>query len=136
MNQEPVTITYSIEDILLRLERNINQRFEQLEQKFDQRFEQIDRRFEQLEQKFDKKFEQLEQKLDKKFDELVKKIERLQEDVNDLRAKHAGLTEKIGGLDKRIENQEFVNRGVVVGLILAFLAGLAKLFGIIGNPNL
>ncbi len=134
MNQEPITVTYSLEDVLLRLERNIDQRFEQLEQKFDRRFEQIDRRFEQLEQKFDQKFEQLEQKFDKKFEQLEKKIDQLQEDVNDLRAKQAALTEKVVGLDKRLENQEFVSRGILVGLILAFLAGLAKLFGIIGNP--
>lgn len=40
---------------------------------------------------------------------------------------------KIDGLDKRLGNQEFLNRTVVVGLLLAILGGLAKLFGFAGN---
>ncbi len=46
----------------------------------------------------------------------------------------ARIEEKLEGMDKRLENQEFITRGIIVGLILAFLAGFAKLFGIIGNP--
>jgi hypothetical protein len=41
---------------------------------------------------------------------------------------------KLKGIGKRIEFQEFVNRGVLIGLIVAILGGLAKMFGIIGNP--
>ena len=35
---------------------------------------------------------------------------------------------KLDGLGKRLENQEFLSRSVVVGLVLAFAAGLVKLF--------
>ena len=35
---------------------------------------------------------------------------------------------KLDGLSKRLENQEFLSRSVVAGLILAFVAGLVKLF--------
>ena len=34
----------------------------------------------------------------------------------------------LDGLGKRLENQEFLSRSVVVGLVLAFAAGLVKLF--------
>lgn len=36
-------------------------------------------------------------------------------------------------LDKRITNQEFTNRGVLIGLILALLGGAVKIFGWMPN---
>ena len=43
------------------------------------------------------------------------------------------LDTKVEQLDKRIGNQEFTNRGVLVGLILVILGGAAKFFGLIPN---
>ena len=101
MSNEPVTVTYSLEEVLTRLE-----------QKIDSRFAQIDQRFAQVEQK----------------------IDSLQQDVTDLKVGQARLEEKVDGISKRLDYQEFINRGVIVGLILAVLAGLSKIFGLIGNP--
>ena len=39
------------------------------------------------------------------------------------------LDEKVTGIGKRLENQEFLNRGVLAALIVALIAGAAKLFG-------
>jgi outer membrane murein-binding lipoprotein Lpp len=44
------------------------------------------------------------------------------------------LDTKVDQLDKRVGNQEFTNRGVLVGLILVILGGAAKFFGMIGKP--
>ena len=33
------------------------------------------------------------------------------------------------GISKRLDNQEFLNRGVAVAVLAALLAGSAKLFG-------
>ena len=44
------------------------------------------------------------------------------------------LDEKITGIDKRLDNQEFINRGILVGIILALFAGVVKLFGFFPNP--
>ena len=41
--------------------------------------------------------------------------------------------EKVKGIEVRVNNQEFLNRAVVIGIILALLSGAAKMFGIIGN---
>ncbi|MFM7438162.1 MAG: hypothetical protein ACKO2V_06085 [Snowella sp.] len=43
---------------------------------------------------------------------------------------------KLDGLDKRLDTQEFINRSVVVGLVLAIAAGVVKLFfpGFPGSP--
>jgi chromosome segregation ATPase len=39
------------------------------------------------------------------------------------------LDEKVSGIGKRVENQEFLNRGVLTALIIALIAGAAKIFG-------
>ncbi|MCP2730461.1 hypothetical protein [Limnofasciculus baicalensis] len=44
------------------------------------------------------------------------------------------LGEKVDGLAKGIDNQEFVSRGVLIGLIVAIAGGAAKLFGFFPNP--
>ena len=44
------------------------------------------------------------------------------------------LDTKVEQLDKRVGNQEFTNRGVLIGLIVVILGGAAKFFGMIGNP--
>ena len=44
------------------------------------------------------------------------------------------LNTSIKELDKRVSNQEFTNRGVLIGLILALLGGAVKLFGWMPNP--
>ncbi|MGV2830321.1 hypothetical protein [Myxosarcina sp. GI1(2024)] len=44
------------------------------------------------------------------------------------------LDTKVEQIDKRIGNQEFTNRGVLIGLVVIILGGAAKFFGIVGNP--
>jgi hypothetical protein len=44
------------------------------------------------------------------------------------------LDEKITGIGKRLENQEFIGRSIFVGVILALLAGAVKLFGFPPSP--
>ncbi|MFM7190273.1 MAG: hypothetical protein ACKOX2_05575, partial [Microcystaceae cyanobacterium] len=43
------------------------------------------------------------------------------------------LDEKVTGFGKRLENQEFVNRGILTALIIALIAGVAKFFGFMPN---
>ena len=88
--------------------------------------------------------------------EILKEIrtdqKKLLEEVNELKLGQAkiegkieALDEKLSGqikaldtkveqLDKRVGNQEFTNRGVLIGLIVVILGGAAKFFGIVGNP--
>ena len=44
------------------------------------------------------------------------------------------LDTKVEQLDKRVGNQEFTNRGILIGIVVIILGGAAKLFGLIGNP--
>jgi hypothetical protein len=113
--------------------------------------------------KFDQKLDRLEQKIDnvakdvnelkvsvakteaelrgdiKVLNESVARTEAgLRGDIKALDEKLSGeiktLGEKTDGLSKRLDSTEFVNRGILIGLIVAILGGLAKLFGLVGNP--
>ncbi|MEB3338788.1 MAG: hypothetical protein VKJ46_15065 [Leptolyngbyaceae bacterium] len=100
MTNPPPTLTYSLEEILTRLE-----------------------------QKIDKQFTEVNQRLDKVDDRLTKLEIGQAETREKLSGEIRTLDEKIDGIGKRLDNQEFINRGVIVGLIVGLLAGVAKAFG-------
>jgi hypothetical protein len=85
--------------------------------------------------KLDAKVDRLEEKFDTKFDKIVQELSNFKtktaEDFGAVRADIAGLDAKVEGLGKRIDTQEFINRGVIVGLLLALLGGFAKIFGFV-----
>ena len=69
----------------------------------------------------------------KKMLEVKDGISELKIEITEVRGDIKTLNTKVEQLDKRIANQEFTNRGVLVGLILALLVGVAKVFGFGGN---
>lgn len=69
-------------------------------------------------------------RLDGRFDKLEVKIDKIGEDITDLQVKVGVLSEKVEGITRRLDTQEFINRGVIIGLILAMLGGFAKVFGL------
>ncbi len=94
---------------------------------------------------FKQEFVKINQRLDK-IDENVTDLkvnqvrmeERLSGQINLLDERLSGqinlLDEKVSGLCKRLENQEFTNRGILIGLIVVVLGGAAKVFGFLPNP--
>jgi archaellum component FlaC len=76
--------------------------------------------------KINQKLDKLEDQFNQKFDKLEDKVDRLSVDM-------ATVKTKLEGLDKRLENQEFVSRGLLVGLVIAILGSFAKLFGFVGS---
>jgi primosomal protein N'' len=94
---------------------------------------------------FKQEFVKINQRLDK-IDETVTDLkvnqvrmeERLSGQINLLDERLSGqitlLDEKVSGLGKRIENQEFTSRGILIGLIVVVLGGAAKVFGFFPNP--
>jgi murein lipoprotein len=95
MTQAPVTVTYSLEEVL-----------GQLMKKMDRLDEKIDR---------------LDQKVDNK-------VESLQKDIVEVKVELVKLQGEVGSIGKRLDTQEFINRSVVVGFVLALVAGVIKLF--------
>jgi DNA repair exonuclease SbcCD ATPase subunit len=76
--------------------------------------------------------------------ETNQKLDALQKDVTDIKIGQVRLEAeikrveetlslKVDGLSKRLENQEFISRGVLVALIVTIVGGFARLFGFIGN---
>ena len=72
-------------------------------------------------------------KIDHKLDGLQKDIVDLKIGQTEIKGEIKTLSERINGIDERVKNQDFISRGILVGLILAILGGLAKLFGFAGN---
>ena len=65
--------------------------------------------------------------------EINQKLGKIDERLNRLEVGQARLEEKVEGLSKRIDSQEFTNRGVLVGLLVIIFGGAAKLFGFLPN---
>jgi len=79
-----------------------------------------------------------EQKIDRQFAEVNQKLEKIDDRLNKLEIGQAELSgeiktldEKVSGIGKRLDNQEFINRGILVSVIIALLGGAAKLFDIL-----
>lgn len=116
MSQTPITVTYDIKELFTNLERNIGARLDRFEKRIDDRFEKVDQRFDKLEEKVNK--------LEIGQVELKSEIKKLDEK----------LSVQIAALDKRIDNQEILNRITLGGVIVVILGGAAKMFGWLPNP--
>ncbi|MGK7872185.1 MAG: hypothetical protein AB4426_02360 [Xenococcaceae cyanobacterium] len=68
------------------------------------------------------------------LDQINQKLDKIDEKVDNLSIDMATVKTKLEGLEKRMDNQEFISRGVLIGLIIAIVGGFAKLFGFVGNP--
>ena len=99
MTQSPVTVTYTLEEVLGQL---------------NQKLDRIDTKVENLGKEVDHKFENLRNDVDIKF--------------NHLQVSQVRVEGEIQAIGKRLDSQDFFNRSVMVGLVLAVLAGILKIF--------
>jgi len=124
----PNTVTYSLEEFLVRFEQRIDKQFAEVNQKMDKQFAEVnqkmDKQFAEVNQKMDKQFAEVNQKMDKQFAEVNQKLNKLE--VNQVE-----LSTKVSGIDKRLDNQEFINRSVLVAVILALVGAAARFFGLL-----
>ncbi|MGI0482558.1 hypothetical protein ACN4EE_17465 [Geminocystis sp. CENA526] len=93
----------------------------ELKDLINSKFEQFDRKFEQM----GSKINQLNEKIDNRYQLLDSKL-------NDMRVDIATLKEGQNGINKRLDNLDFIARSVIGGIILALFAGFAKML----YPNL
>jgi chromosome segregation ATPase len=139
---QQTTVTYSLEDILARIENKIDTRFE----KVDRQLTEVNQRLTKLEigqaelsgeiKALDERLSGEIKALDEKLSGEIKALdERLSGEVKAMDERLSGniktLSEKVDGLGKRLDNQEFLNRGVVVAVLAALIAGGAKLLGVL-----
>jgi hypothetical protein len=104
---ELLTVSYTLEDVLDRFEQKMDRQFAEVNQKMDRQFAEVN----------------------KQFAEINQKLNKLEIGQVELSGEIKTLDEKVSGIDKRLDNQEFINRGVLVALIVALIGGAAKLFG-------
>ena len=88
--------------------------------------------------KVETRLDKLEDKVETKLDKLEEKIDRLSEGMNELKVEVGKNQQNIAGLDKRLSNIEFTNRGIFIslstGLVIARLGAFTKF--LFFNPNL
>ncbi|MFM6371626.1 MAG: hypothetical protein ACKPGN_25965, partial [Dolichospermum sp.] len=65
----------------------------------------------------------------KKLETIDTRLNKLEIGQAELSGEIKTLDEKVIGIDKRLDNQEFINRGVIVAVIIALISGVVKLFG-------
>ena len=83
----------------------------------------------------------VEIKLEDVLVSIQKDLKEIRDDLTDLKVSQAEirgdikvLDEKVTGIGKRLENQEFVSKGILGGLFLIVLGGAAKYFGFVPKP--
>ena len=92
---EPTTVTYSVVEVLKRIEDKIDSN---------------------------------QKETNERFNEVGQKLDTLQKDVTDLKVGQATLTEKVNGMNKRLETVEGTQKNQVRALI-ALLAGATATAG-------
>jgi hypothetical protein len=102
----PTTLTYTLEEFLARFEQRIDRQFAEVNQKMDRQFAEVNDKL---------------TKMDKQFVEVNDKL-------NKLEVGQAEISSNIKNIDKRIDNQEFINRSILVALIVALIGGIARWF--------
>ena len=62
------------------------------------------------------------------------RLNRIEVGQAEIKGEIKALDTKVEQLDKRVGNQEFTNRGILIGIIIVILGGVAKFLGLVGNP--
>ncbi|MFM5888047.1 MAG: hypothetical protein ACKOQS_07125, partial [Dolichospermum sp.] len=114
MTTNPPTLTYTLEEILSRLDQKIEKQFAEVNQKMDKQFAEVNQKFIEV---------------NKKLETIDGRLNKLEIGQAELSGEIKTLEEKVIGIDKRLDNQEFINRGVLVAVIIALISGVVKLFG-------
>jgi chromosome segregation ATPase len=118
----PVTQT-DIADILSQISQKLN--------KIDDRLNNLEVGQVKLEGKIEAINEKLSGQIKAVDEKLSGQIKAVDEKLS---GQIKTLDTKVEQLEKRIGNQEFLNRGIFGGIVLIVLGGAIKLFGWVGNP--
>lgn len=111
------------------VEFDLKELLEKLDSKIDKLGSNLNTKLEKLDSKIDK----LGSDLNTKIDKLSDKVDDVSDDINKLNVTVTRLDEQVANAVKRIDSIEFANRAVSIGLLIAVLGGLAKLFGLAGT---
>ncbi len=105
------TITYSLEEFLIRFEMKIDRQFAELKQEIAE----------------------VKTELKQEISEVKNELKELKREVANISGDVKALDERVKGMDKRLENLEFIVRGGLVAFLTAFIGLVLKVAGIIPN---
>jgi septal ring factor EnvC (AmiA/AmiB activator) len=80
-----------------------------------------------FEQRIDRQFAEVNDKLTK----IDKQFAEVNDKLNKLEVGQADISSNVKNIDKRIDNQEFINRSILVALIVALIGGIARWFALL-----
>lgn len=131
------TITYTLEEFLMRFEQKIDRHFSELRIDLKQEIANLGAEIKQeiakLDQKADRQYAELKQDVK----ELNQKIPSLSEDVKTLGEKVAGVentvSSKMQGIEKHLENLAFILRSLLIAFFTGFVGLILKVLGVIPN---
>ena len=103
MTQTPITVTYSLEEILSRIEGKLDKLDEKLTDKIDKLDEKLTNQIDKLDEKFTDQIKRLDEKFTDKIDKLTVEV--------------ANCTTNINNLDKRVEKLEGTQKNQIWTLI-------------------
>ncbi|MCZ8037876.1 MAG: shikimate 5-dehydrogenase [Microcystis sp. LE17-20A] len=151
MTQTGETVTYSLESVLTRIEgkidnfqRDVNQKFDTLQRDVDQKIDSfhrdVDQKIDSFQRDVNQKFETFQKDVDQKFDTLQKDVNDLKVEPTEIKGEIKTLTEKVAGIDKRLEKVEdsyaiLVKdiadlkgfKSLIIPMVVAFLSAVVTL---------
>jgi exonuclease VII large subunit len=123
------TIEIDLVKVLERIEQNIADFRKETQQNIADFRKETNQNIADFRKETNQRFDKIEERLTSLEIGQARLEERLTGEIKTTNA-------KLDGLSKRLDTQEFINRSVMVGLVLAIAAGVVKLFfpGFPGNP--
>jgi len=116
------TITYTLEEFLMRFETKIDRQFSELKQDIAE-----------LKTELKQDIAELKTELKQEIAEVKNELKDVKQKVANLSGDVKALDERTKGIDKRLENLEFIVRGGLVAFLTAFIGLILKVAGIIPN---
>ena len=141
----PVTVTYTLEDLFTRFERNINEKIDKQSAEVKEQFAEVDQKIERQSAEFKQQLTEVNQKIEKQSTEFKQQFTEVKERFAEVKQEFAEVNQKlvkleigqatlagdikaldatVAGINKRIDNAEFFNRSVAVTLVAAVFGGL------------
>ncbi|MBF2057290.1 MAG: hypothetical protein IGQ45_08705 [Cyanobacterium sp. T60_A2020_053] len=117
------------ENDLRELKDLINSKFEQINEKIESRYQSLDSKLNDVRFDLDSKLNDVRFDLDSKLNEVRGDLDGK---LNEMKVDTATLKEGQNGINKRLDNLDFIARSVIGGVILALIVGLSKVL----YPNL
>ncbi|MDJ0660809.1 MAG: hypothetical protein QNJ42_15160 [Crocosphaera sp.] len=74
------------------------------------------------------KMDSNQKETNEKFKDLSQKIDKQSEKIGSIEVELTEVKTELKGMNKRLDSQEFINRSVAIGVIVALTSGAIKLF--------